>query len=371
MKALELPAKASPTRTASSFFPRCRQVPYSVRVELTGFKALQNRGMELGAGQTVRQNFTLEVGALAETITVAGEAPLIERAASMQADSLGAQDIRELPVNRRNLANLMGLTAGVNVSGAGYVQMNGVAGGGMGLTVDGTEANAYPEARAVAQKDGENQISVMSLDSVAEVQIVKGVLPAEYGGVAGGQINVISRSGTNNFHGTAFYSGQNEKFNARNFFSTTTKPVGTFNQYGGTLGGPVLRNRAFFFATYEGYREKVERNLTLTVPYQAVRDEVLRALPFPETKIALDTLPLPTEPIVSAAGVVQMRRLAVTGVSAPADEPRITSWPRATFRYLMAPTSPSLSRGCVPTRTSRARTSTVPMIETCQTSRTA
>jgi hypothetical protein len=277
--------------------------PYTVRVELTGFKTLQQEGMQLGAGQTVRQNFALEVGTLTETVTVAGEAPLIETAASVQSDSLGSQEVRELPVNRRNLTNLMSLTAGVNVSGDGMVQMNGVAAGGTGLTVDGTEANSNPEARSLSQYGGQNQISVMSLDSISEVQIVKGVLPAEYGGVAGGQINVISRSGTNNFHGSAFYSGQNEKWNARNFFSTAEQPVGTFNQYGGTLGGPVLRNRAFFFATYEGYREQIQQNLNMVVPYQATRDEILRALPFPETSIVLDILPLPTEPVVSSAGV--------------------------------------------------------------------
>jgi hypothetical protein len=278
--------------------------PYTVRIELTGFKTSLNQGMQLGAGQTVRQTFSLEVGALAETITVAGEAPLIETAASLQADSLGSQEVRELPVNRRNLTNLMSLTAGVNVSGDGMVQMNGVAAGGTGLTVDGTEANSNPEARSLAQYGGQNQISVMSLDSISEVQIVKGVLPAEYGGVAGGQINVISRSGTNQFHGSAFYSGQNEKLNARSFFSSTQKPVGTFNQYGGTLGGPILRNKAFFFSTYEGYRESVQRNLDMVVPYQPVRDEIMRALPFPETKIVLDILHLPTEPVVSGAGVV-------------------------------------------------------------------
>src|SRR6266540_5161529 len=91
--------------------------PYTVRIELTGFKATRNQGMQLGAGQTVRQTFTLEVGALAETVTVSGEAQLIETAASLQADSLGSQEVRELPVNRRNLTNLMSLTAGVNVSG--------------------------------------------------------------------------------------------------------------------------------------------------------------------------------------------------------------------------------------------------------------
>jgi hypothetical protein len=278
--------------------------PYTVKIELTGFKTLENRGLELGAGQTVRQTFALQVGTLAETVTVAAQTPLVETSASLQADSLGSQEVRELPVNRRNLTNLMSLTPGVSTSGAGDVQMNGVAAGGTGVTVDGTEANSNPEARSLAQYGGQNQISVMSLDAIAEVQIVKGVLPAEYGGVAGGQINVISRSGTNTFHGSAFYSGQNEKFNARSFFSSSAQPVGTFHQYGGTLGGPILRSKAFFFATYEGYNENVQQNLSGTVPNQQVRDEILRALPFPETRAVLEVLPLPTEPIVSSQGVV-------------------------------------------------------------------
>src|SRR5262245_9432620 len=279
---------------------------YTVKIELTGFKTLENKGMELGAGQTVRRTFALEVGTLEETVTVAGQSPLVDTSASLQADSLGSREVRELPVNRRNLTNLMSLTPGVSTSGAGDVQMNGVAAGGTGVTVDGTEANSNPEARSLAQYGGQNQISVMSIDSIAEVQIVKGVLPAEYGGVAGGQINVISRSGTNTVHGSAFYSGQNEKFNARPFFAPA-KPVGSFNQYGGTLGGPVIHNKAFFFGTYEGYHEEVQVNLDTVVPYQAVRDEIIRALPFPETSIVLNVLKLPTEPIVSTSGVVDPR----------------------------------------------------------------
>jgi len=184
--------------------------PYTVRIELTGFKTISQRGIQLGAGQTVRQTFVLEVGAMSETVTVTGEAPLVQTAMSLQSDSLGSQEVRELPVNRRNIQNLIGLTAGVVITGTGAaggsggVQMNGVASGGTGITVDGTEANSNPEGRSLTQYGSENQISVMSLDSIAEVQIVKGVLPAEYGGVAGGQINVISRSGTNNVKGSTF-----------------------------------------------------------------------------------------------------------------------------------------------------------------------
>ena len=284
--------------------------PYSIRIEMPGFKTYANEGIVLGAGQTVRQTFVLELGAVAETVTVAGVAPLIETATSSASETLGSQEVRELPVNRRNVANLLSLAPGVSVggSGGGMVSMNGVAGGGTAISVDGTEANSNPEGRAVNHYGGQNQISVMGLDSVAEVQIVKGVLPAEYGGVAGGQVNMISRSGTNVFHGTAFYNLQNFKWNARSFLSTTPKPVGTFNQYGGTLGGPVFRNRLFFFTTYEGYRENVQLDLVGNTPNQQTRDALLTALPFAETKIWLDTFPMPTENIVSTAGVVDPNR---------------------------------------------------------------
>jgi len=286
---------------------------YSVRVELSGFKTHNSRGMVLASGQTVSQTFVLEVGAIAETVTVAGETPLVETSTATLHDTLTTTELRELPVNRRNVANLLSLTPGVilsggSASGGGLVNMSGVGGGGTGITVDGTEANANPEARSTSHYGGQNQISVMSLDSVQEVDIVKGVLPAEYGGVAGGQVNIISRSGTNAFHGSGFYNYQNLKMNARRFLSSTPKPVGTFNQYGGTLGGPVMRNKLFFFSTYEGYREKVELNLTGTVPYQSVKNALIAALPFPETRLMLDTLPLPTEPIVSSTGVVDPNR---------------------------------------------------------------
>src|SRR5687768_5364965 len=153
--------------------------PYSVRIELSGFKTISQRGIQLGAGQTVRQTFTLEVGAISETVTVTGDAPLIQTAMSVQADSLGAQEVTELPVNRRNLTNLIGLSAGVVITGTGAaggsggVQMNGVASGGTGITVDGTEANSNPEGRSLTQYGSENQISVMSLDRSEERRVGK------------------------------------------------------------------------------------------------------------------------------------------------------------------------------------------------------
>ncbi|MBA2353769.1 MAG: TonB-dependent receptor [Acidobacteria bacterium] len=280
---------------------------YSVRIELAGFNTLTSSGLSLGSGQTAQHTFTLEIGTMEETVTVEGGSALIETASSSQSNSLGLQEVQELPVSRRNITNLLGLIPGVTTNANGMVQMNGVAGGGTGLTVDGTEANSNPEARSLSQYGAQNQISVMSIDAIQEVQVIKGVLPAEYGGVAGGQVNMISRSGANRPFGTVFYNLQNDVLNARPFFSPGAKPDVNFNQYGGTLGGPILRNRLFFFGAYEGYRETAQIPLTGLVPTPQTRAALLAALPFAETKIALDTLPEPTEAVVSSTGVVDTR----------------------------------------------------------------
>jgi hypothetical protein len=144
----------------------------------------------------------------------------------------------------------------------------------------------------------------MSIDAVAEVQVVKGILPAEYGGVVGGQINILSRSGTNEFHGSAIENYQNEAFFARDTFlpASRAKPTARFNQFGGAVGGPIIKNKAFFFATYEGYRDSEGVSLTATVPTQQTRDQLLAALPFPETKLALDPIPLPTTAVNAQVG---------------------------------------------------------------------
>ncbi|HYR83614.1 MAG TPA: TonB-dependent receptor [Terriglobia bacterium] len=279
--------------------------PYTLKIEMPGFKTYTSQGLQLGAGQTVRQTYALEVGQLSENITIAETAPLVETAFSGQIESLGTLEARELPLPRRNVQGLLGLSAGAD-SGAILrgVRLNGVGAGGTGITVDGTEANSNPEGRALAQYGGQNQIDVISIEAVEEVQVVKGVLPAEYGGVVGGQVNMISRSGTNKFHGSLFENYQGEEFLARDPFllATTPKPAVKFNQFGGSLGGPVVRSRAFFFTTYEGYRETAGMRVLGTVPTQALRDQILAALPFPETRIALDPLPLPNEPLTADVG---------------------------------------------------------------------
>ena len=281
---------------------------YTIRIELSGFKTYENRGLSLNAGQTVRQTFALEVGTLAETVTVAESAPLIENATTAQVQSLG-EEVREIPVSRRNLQNVVLLGSGISssdgaVGGGRAFRVNGVGDGGHAITVDGSSAQTNPENRGFGNYGGQNQIEIMSVESVAEVQVAKGVLPAEYGGSIGGQVNMITRSGTNQFHGSLLNNFQSDKFASRDPFlpATTAKPKIRFNQFGGSLGGPILRNRVLFFATYEGYREESGVTVQGNVATQATRNRMLAALPFPETRLILDNMPLPNVPINDVIG---------------------------------------------------------------------
>ena len=281
---------------------------YTIRIELSGFKTYENRGLGLNAGQTVRQTFALEVGALAETVTVAESAPLIETATTAQVQSLG-EEVREIPVSRRNLQNVILLGSGISSSdsaagGGRAFRVNGVGDGGHAITVDGSSAQTNPENRGFGNYGGQNQIEILSVESVAEVQVAKGVLPAEYGGSIGGQVNMITRSGTNQFHGSVLHNFQSDKFASRDPFlpATTAKPAITFNQFGGSLGGPILQNRVLFFTSYEGYREESGVTVQGNVATQATRNRILAALPYPETRIVLDNMPLPNVPINDVIG---------------------------------------------------------------------
>jgi len=282
--------------------------PYAIKIELAGFKTYSSQGLTLGAGQTVRQTYMLEVGSLEETVTVSENSPLVQTASTAQMQTIGTE-VREIPVSRRNLQNVVLLAPGVsstdNALGGGRpFRVNGVGDGGNVVTVDGTSAQTNPENRGFGNYGGQNQIEIMSVEAVAEVQVVRGVLPAEYGGSLGGQVNMITRSGTNQFHGSLLENFQHDAFSSRDPFlpATTGKPEIRFNQFGGSLGGPIVRNRLLFFTTYEGYREDSGVTRQTNTPTQATRDRILAALPFPETKIALDALPMPNTPLNAVVG---------------------------------------------------------------------
>lgn len=275
---------------------------YTLNIEATGFKTFQSRRMALAASQVVRQNYTLELGEVSEVISVEGSAPLIQTASAEQRESLNQIQVHELPLSRRNVTNILKLSSGVD-TGNGSVRINGQGKSGAVVTVDGTDANSNPsEGRAMEQYGGRNYIDVMSIDAVQEVQLLRGVMPAEIGGVISGQVNLISKSGTNQIHGSAFHNYRSHIFNAWDPFQTSRDSNGNrldksrevFNQFGGSLGGPIVRDRVFLFGTYEGYRESQFSRVTGNVPTDELRAEILAALPFQETQMLMDTLPRPT-----------------------------------------------------------------------------
>ena len=278
---------------------------YLIRVEATGFKRFESKGLALSSGQTVRQSYSLEVGALSDTITVESAAPLVNTASSEQMQTFEGFKVTELPLGRRNVSSVLRLATGVDIGSNRTLRINGVGSSGTGISVDGTDANSYPEQRGMAQYGARNYIDVMSIDAVQEVQLVRGIMPAEYGGVLGGQVNVIAKSGSNQWHGSFFENYQSHVLNARNPFvaartatgATIPKPRIVFNQFGAAAGGKIIRDKLFVFGTYEGYRESASRRVNGTIPTQSFRNEILRALPFPETKVMMDLLPAVNVPV--------------------------------------------------------------------------
>jgi hypothetical protein len=283
---------------------------YTLKIEKDGFKTYVRTGLALAASQSVRQPHVLEVGTMSELVTVESVAPLVNTVSAEQRETLGSQQVQELPLSRRNVTNVLRLSSGVDVGG-GSVRINGQGKSGAAITVDGTDANSNPsEGRAMEQYGGRNYIDVMSIEAVQEVQLMRGILPAEYGGAVSGQVNLIAKSGTNSWRGSLFENYRSHIFNARNPFQVSRAADGSvlpknrevFNQFGGSLGGPVIRDRAFFFFTYEGYRESAFQRVNGDVPTAALRQRILTALPFPETKILLDTLPEPNVPVDANIG---------------------------------------------------------------------
>jgi outer membrane receptor protein involved in Fe transport len=278
---------------------------YTLSIQTAGFKVYEATGITLAASQNIRQQHTLEVGALTETVTVEGAPPLISTQASEQTESIDQAKVSELPLGRRNITNILRLSSGVD-TGKGGLRINGMGKSGAGVTVNGTDANSNPsEGRALEQYGGRNYMDVVSIEAVEEVQIMRGVMKAENGGVISGTINLISKQGTNQWHGSGFNNYRSHVLDARHPFGSNVNDDGTmrsknrtvFNQFGGSIGGPIVRNKLFLFGVYEGYREYTSAGISGSVPTPLLRQTILDARPEPEMKTLLDTIPEGTNPI--------------------------------------------------------------------------
>ena len=239
---------------SATFLPLGR---YTITVSAQGFKTFVQKGLELTAGQQIRYPITLELGEITEKVEVTAEAPLLQNASVQLTDNITPQQIQDLPQARRDFTSLLSLQTGMVRNTTEYIQINGLAGVGITVTVDGVDAGGDSESSSLSAFQGANVINVLSQEAIQEVNVAKGVISAEVGRAFSGNINLISKGGTNQFHGSLFENWQNDVLNARNALlaPTARKPPIRFNQFGGSVGGPVIKDKAFFFFAYEGYRQ--------------------------------------------------------------------------------------------------------------------
>jgi hypothetical protein len=241
---------------------------YRVEAGLQGFRRAARSGVTVQVNATVVIDFTLEVGNLTDEVEVRAQATLLETSSGTVGKVVDNRRILELPLNTRNVYSLIFLTPGVAGSiGNNYNSMsysvNGARPTMMDTVIDGVTAS-FPTV------NGFTGISVFpSVDAIQEFKVLGANYPAEYGRSLGSVLNVVYKSGSNDFHGSAYEFYRDSAFDANNFFSNRTgTPLGDFrrSQFGGVLGGPIQRSRTFFMTSFEGLRSKSASQMTATVP---------------------------------------------------------------------------------------------------------
>jgi hypothetical protein len=262
---------------------------YSLVLEATGFKQFRQSGLRLSSGQVVRQTFSLVVGELTEVVEVTSDAPVLNSSNAEQRVNIDSMQVQELPTPRRDWTNLIGLGAGAQNDG-NNVRLNGLPGSALRITVDGTDATQDTEVASFTMSGNFNLIKSVSMEAIKEVNVAKGIASAEIANTMAGNVNITTRGGTNEFHGSAFLLNSLENYNARNQF-LSSRPNTVFNQYGASFGGPIVRNKLFFFGVYEGYQLRGFAALSGNVPTPEFRERIGTANPIYNKSLALFPLP--------------------------------------------------------------------------------
>jgi len=264
------------TKTNASGEYLLAQLPvgqYNLTVNLQGFKQIVQSNVELHAGDRLRQAFTLELGEQSETLTVSVTPGLLQVESAAIKDTIEQQQVIDLPLKGRDFIDLVALTPGVTTAPAGTrgsaLQQTGQTYGILGQR--GGHNLYLVDGVSVTDEAFNNLALSPSVDGVEEVNINQTSYDAEFGGKSGGIINVITKSGSDRFHGSVFEFVRNNVFDAENFFvkPTQSKPPFKQNQFGASIGGPIQKDKTFFFADYEGERVRKSLTDTFTVPTAA------------------------------------------------------------------------------------------------------
>lgn len=262
--------------------PRLDVGEYELTVGMNGFKVGRYRGLVLEIDREVVVNPVIEIGDRSESVVVTGRAQIVGAAPSAVTSLVDAGTIERLPLNGRDYIQLATLEAGIPSARAVARNLN--AGYGVQLSISGSRPyqNAFQlDGLSMVTYSGSTPGSVnglnLGVDATQEFSVLSSTYSAEYGRAAGGIINAVTKSGGNDFHGSLYGFHRNDNLDARNFFDVKDPPEFRRHQVGGSLGGPVIRNRTFFFANCEGLRE-VRGNTTInsTLSKQARQGNLVR-----------------------------------------------------------------------------------------------
>lgn len=337
-------AEAATNETGYFFFPLVNPGRYEVSVEKPGFKrGAQEIIVRTGIRSTA--DFSLELGQVSESVQVTGQAALLETSTASVSRNIQQRVITDMPLLARNVLMLVNLSPGIT-NNSPTSNTNGL------IDIDST---SYTSASGANNRTNEflmdgipNNVSdrvayIPSVDDVEEFTVQTNALDAEYGHGGGMFVNVVTKGGTNEFHGSLYDFFRNDKLNANAFFSNKAnakRPVFRFNQYGLTAGGPVIRNKVFWFFNFEGLRQRTPKQYRFTVP-----TALQRGGDFSQTFNAAGALFQIADPwsTVSSGGS------AVRTPSPATKSPRTASTP-----------SPPTSSRAIPMRTSRATSTPAP-----------
>ena len=270
---------------------------YETRASLQGFTSAMQTGIVLEVAQQAGLNLVLRLGTAEETITVTGESPLVDVRTSALSAVVDEKTIEELPLNGRNYIALATLQPGIvqfteklSTSPAQrgvQLNINGMGGRSNSYLMDGANMRGYAGHATVTAAD-----TTLGVETIQEFRVVTNAFSADYGRVMGGVVSIATKAGTNVLHGSAFEFFRNSKMDARNFFDVGEPAPFTRHQYGGAAGGPIVRNRVFFFAGFERLQDDLGTTVITAVPTAAARTGFVN----PAVRPYLDLYPLPNGP---------------------------------------------------------------------------
>src|SRR6202521_1490383 len=302
------------TTSAAGFYSAPNLLPgtYEIRASAQGFSTEVQSGVTLSVGEQQVLNFTLQVGQMTQTVEVTTEAPNVQLASSSISAVVNSTTVRELPLNGRSWTDLATLQPGVAAiqTQASYAigALRGNRGFGDQITVAGARPvqNSYRlDGININDRTNGGPGSVLGgnlgVDAIEEFSVSTSNYSTEYGRTSGGVVNAITRSGTNQFHGGAYEFLRNNALDARNFFDDAQIPPFRRNQFGADAGGPIRKDKVFFFGDYEGIRQSKGVTYVDTVPSLAARAGNLSTgtvIVDPAAAKYLSFYPLPNGPLI-------------------------------------------------------------------------